>query len=152
MTRPDPKNHMKSFVVKWKGTDPKITESTWAPGYTPGHRETRAEALAAAMDQILSQTAEVREKWIKLMLAVEQERAHGDEHDRTMDMLQAEGRIMVTETDDLNETMEMPDGAVDIEVVTYAGDDIPPLKVATSKPDMSRDDMAQAFYDDEQDH
>lgn len=106
-SRPDPKNHMKSWVIHWKGNKPVLEQTTWAPGYTPGHTETEPEAIGMEMVQLMQHIADFREKWLNLNLLAEQHKAGVDES--------AFGSVLsVTETDDPHEHMTMPADAVDV--------------------------------------
>lgn len=64
-----PKGDVKSYVVHWDKNKPEVREAHWAPGYTPAHCATPAEALAHAGVDLLSQIADIREKWVRLTAA-----------------------------------------------------------------------------------
>lgn len=107
-SRPDPKNHMKSWVIQWKGNTPVLEHTTWAPGYTSGHTETEPEAIAMEVAHLLKNIADFREKWLNLNILAEKHK-----HEMAAD---AFGQLLtVQETDDPHEEMTMPDGAVTLE-------------------------------------
>ena len=56
----------KSFTVVWQKNKPEVRETHWAPGYTPAHHATPAEALAYAGVGLIEQIADIREKWLRL--------------------------------------------------------------------------------------
>ena len=61
-----PKGNVKSYVVHWTKNKPEVREAHWAPGYTPAHCATPAEALAYAGVGLIEQIADIREKWLRL--------------------------------------------------------------------------------------
>lgn len=61
-----PKGDVKSYVVHWNKNVPEIRETHWAPGYTPAHCATPAEALAHAGVGLIQDIADIREKWLRL--------------------------------------------------------------------------------------
>lgn len=107
MPRPDPKAHMKSWTIRWKGNKPILEQSTWAPGYTSGHTETEPEAIAMEVAHLMQSIADFREKWLNLNLLAEQHK-----HQVVADAFG--NLISVTETDDPHEEMTMPEGAVTV--------------------------------------
>ena len=61
-----PKGDVKSYVVHWDKNKPEVLETHWAPGYTPAHCATPAEALAHAGVGLIQDIANIREKWLRL--------------------------------------------------------------------------------------
>ena len=61
-----PKGDVKSYIVHWNKNVPEIRETHWAPGYTPAHCATPAEALAHAGVGLIQDIANIREKWLRL--------------------------------------------------------------------------------------
>ena len=61
-----PKGDVKSYVVHWNKNVPEVRETHWAPGYTPAHCATPAEALAHAGVGLIQDIANIREKWLRL--------------------------------------------------------------------------------------
>ena len=61
-----PKGNVKSYVVHWNKNEPEVRVTHWAPGYTPAHCATPAEALAHAGVGLIEQIADIREKWLRL--------------------------------------------------------------------------------------
>ena len=61
-----PKGDVKSYIVHWNKNVPEIRETHWAPGYTPAHCATPAEALAHAGVGLIQDIADIREKWLRL--------------------------------------------------------------------------------------
>ena len=61
-----PKGGVKSYVVHWTKNKPEVRETHWAPGYTPAHCATPAEALAHAGVGLIEEIANIREKWLRL--------------------------------------------------------------------------------------
>lgn len=91
----------RSFVVVWRGNEPKVEPSHWAPDYTPAHQETEQLAIAHAMHEHIKVVQEVKQKWLKLnVLAAEVVAEH---QEREVDF------ITVTKTPDLNEQLVMPE-------------------------------------------
>ena len=61
-----PKGDVKSYIVHWNKNVPEVRETHWAPGYTPAHCATPAEALAHAGVGLIQDIANIREKWLRL--------------------------------------------------------------------------------------
>lgn len=106
--RPIDSDHIKSYVIKWKGNKPVVEPTVWQPGYTPGHMETVPEAIAMEVSHLLKNIADFREKWLNLNLLAEQE--------KHLIAADAFGQLIgVEETDDPHETMTMPADAVSLD-------------------------------------
>jgi hypothetical protein len=141
MTRPDPKAHMKSWVVQWKGNKPVLEHSTWAPGYTRGHCETEKEAIAAEVVSLMQHIADFREKWLNINILAEGQMSEVPEEANAFGEF-----LTVTETDDPHEQMTMPEGATSI---------VSDEDQAKVDPKWNHDGHADgdwSGYDDHQDH
>lgn len=64
-----PKGDVKSYIVHWNKNEPEVRVTHWAPGYTPAHCATPAEALAHAGVGLVEEIANIREKWVRLSAA-----------------------------------------------------------------------------------
>jgi len=114
MTRPsDQIKDVRSYTIQWKGNKPVIKPSHWAPGYTDGHTETEAEAIAMEVAHLMKNIADFREKWLNLNLLAEQLK-HNMAADAFGNLLSDDPTVSITETDDPHETMTMPEGAQDV--------------------------------------
>ena len=108
-----PKGDVKSYIVHWNKNVPEVRETHWAPGYTPAHCATPAEALAHAGVGLIQDIANIREKWLRLQtlgahLSMEtlanafgQMVSAGAEEEKPIDEVEAEYRDTAAGDDDL---------------------------------------------------
>ena len=108
-----PKGDVKSYVVHWNKNVPEVRETHWAPGYTPAHCATPAEALAHAGVGLIQDIANIREKGLRLQtlgahLSMEtlanafgQMVSAGAEEEEPIDEVEAEYRDTAAGDDDL---------------------------------------------------
>ena len=71
----------RSYELVWKGNNPSVQESNWAPGYTPAHQETVEDAVKVGMAKLTQEISDIREKWLKLNILLNQLlEKYGDPH------------------------------------------------------------------------